>query len=760
MKIEFVYFMVLWMNAFPVKSGVSNKISPRELLLRWRLNYKKHCRVEPGTYCEVHDEPTPTNTMTPRTHEAIALGPTGNLQGSVKFYCIHTGRVLKRRSFTPMPMPDHVIRHVNAIGKREGQGRAFRFLNRSLEPYEWPDAVPEDDPEFQGLLDKNENTAVYPDINAELPGVTLKEQEREFQTITEEPEPEFRDFADAALHNAGINADEALRRATLGAGRDGPAIIDAEDDEIVYELTFDLPDAGLQAMNGDAAVVLGDDRNDNTAAVIPVDTTAQGATDGQRYLTRARRSEGGIQPYDTYAPRTTFLQLGTVRAHRSVLEANRLTRMTKEERLLATTTTTLEPFVDDATHRVDQAMYTTSEEELGVMAYLLTQYNLKPGLRKFGTRGEKAALKEMTQLHIMDTWTPMDAGKLSREQRMRALSSLLFLKEKRTGDIKGRVCINGAPQRAYIAKEDAASPTVSTELTFITAAIAAKEGRRVRCYNVPSAFVNTDVDEDVIMVLKGELADMMIQIAPEVYRKYVTVDRKGTPILYVKLQKALYGLMRASLLFYRKLREEFEQYGLVINPYDPCVANMETKSGKQLTVVWHVDDLMASCEDDFELTKFSCHMGRIYGPSLSMHLGRKHDYLGVDMEFCGDGALEVSMFKYLKNVISEFPELIKGRAATPAHDKLFVIRDEEDAKKLNEEQALAFHHTVVQLLFMATRARQDIQTPVAFLTTRVKNPDEDDWGKLKWVLKYLNGTKYLKLRLTVDNPSTQSALGL
>ena len=33
MKIEFVYFMVLWMNAFPVKSGVSNKISPRELLL-------------------------------------------------------------------------------------------------------------------------------------------------------------------------------------------------------------------------------------------------------------------------------------------------------------------------------------------------------------------------------------------------------------------------------------------------------------------------------------------------------------------------------------------------------------------------------------------------------------------------------------------------------------------------------------------------------------------------------------------------------
>ncbi len=124
--------------------------------------------------------------------------------------------------------------------------------------------------------------------------------------------------------------------------------------------------------------------------------------------------------------------------------------------------------------------------------YLLTQYNLKPGLRKFGARGETAALKEMTQLHIMDMWTPMEAEKLSREQRMRAFLSLLLLKEKRTGDIKGRACINGAPQCAYIPKEDAASPTVSTESTFITATIAAKEGRKVRCYDVQSAFVNTD----------------------------------------------------------------------------------------------------------------------------------------------------------------------------------------------------------------------------------------------------------------------------
>jgi hypothetical protein len=114
--------------------------------------YKKHCCILPGTYCEVHDEPTPTNTMAWQTHERIALGPTGNQQGSVKFYCLTTGRVLKHCSFTQMPMPDWVIKRVNAIGECEGQGRTFWFLNRQKEPYKWTNEIPEDDTDFQGLL--------------------------------------------------------------------------------------------------------------------------------------------------------------------------------------------------------------------------------------------------------------------------------------------------------------------------------------------------------------------------------------------------------------------------------------------------------------------------------------------------------------------------------------------------------------------------------------------------------------------------------
>ena len=100
-----------------------------------------------------------------------------------------------------------------------------------------------------------------------------------------------------------------------------------------------------------------------------------------------------------------------------------------------------------------------------------------------------------------------------------------------------------------------------------------------------------------------------------------------------------------------------------------------------------------------------------------------------------NGSLEVSMFKYLDSIIDEFPELITGKAATPAEDPLFRVRDVDEAKYLPEEKVIAFQRTTTQLIFLSSRDRRDIQTAVPFLTTRVKKPDEDDWGKLKISLK-------------------------
>ena len=77
-----VYLVVLWLNVFPVRNGVSKVYSPGSIVVHTKLNWKQHCKVFFGTYCKVHDEPDPSNDMMSQTHEAIAAGPTGNTQGT------------------------------------------------------------------------------------------------------------------------------------------------------------------------------------------------------------------------------------------------------------------------------------------------------------------------------------------------------------------------------------------------------------------------------------------------------------------------------------------------------------------------------------------------------------------------------------------------------------------------------------------------------------------------------------------------------
>jgi hypothetical protein len=170
--------------------------------------------------------------------------------------------------------------------------------------------------------------------------------------------------------------------------------------------------------------------------------------------------------------------------------------------------------------------------------------------------------------------------------------------------------------------------------------------------------------------------------------------------------------------------------------------------GKQMTVRWHVDDLMISHVNQDKILKFVKCIKDIYGDNLTKNVGMTHNYLGMTFDYAFEREVQINMCKYLSKVIEDFPEEITGVSAIPVADHLFKVR--EDGRKLSEEQADVFHHTVYQLLFAANIACQDIQTAVSFLTTRVQAPDEDDWGKLKRVLKYLKGTGYLKLTLSAD----------
>jgi hypothetical protein len=126
---EMVNAGVYWWNSFPGNSGVSDCLSPGEIVLRRGLDYHKHCQLEFGEYVQTHE--ATDNSMAPRTVGALALRPNGNAQGGHLFYSLASGKVLNRNHWTPLPMPQEVIDRVTLLAGDAPPG--LTFLDRLQE---------------------------------------------------------------------------------------------------------------------------------------------------------------------------------------------------------------------------------------------------------------------------------------------------------------------------------------------------------------------------------------------------------------------------------------------------------------------------------------------------------------------------------------------------------------------------------------------------------------------------------------------------
>ena len=116
-------------------------------------------------------------------------------------------------------------------------------------------------------------------------------------------------------------------------------------------------------------------------------------------------------------------------------------------------------------------------------------------------------------------------------------------------------------------------------------------------------------------------------------------------MLYIRLSKSLYGMLRASLLFYKILRSDLENMGYKINPYDPCVAN-KMVNRHQMTIFWHVDDLKVSHKDKNAVMALAEKLAELYGPNTTVSRGKLHEYPGVDIDWNSvPGTMIVSMIK-------------------------------------------------------------------------------------------------------------------
>ena len=282
----------------------------------------------------------------------------------------------------------------------------------------------------------------------------------------------------------------------------------------------------------------------------------------------------------------------------------------------------------------------------------------------------------------------------------------------------------------------------------MTAVIDAMENRTVAVVDIPGAFMQADMDPGVYMRIDGAMAELLMEIDYDMYQPHM-VKEKGKPVIYVELLKALYGTLRVARLFWETLSGKLQERGFILNPYDSCVANKYV-NGQQCTITWHVDDLKISHVEEDVVRSVIQKIQEEFGQhsDLSMHIGKRHDYLGMILDFNSPGVLEIDMSDYIQVILQDTPSNLRGTSMVPAAKHLFTTR--HDAPKINPQEQEIFHHLTMQLMYLSQCGRPDIRTAVAFLSSRVANPDQDDYMKLGKVIKYLENTMHLTLWLQAD----------
>ena len=69
--------------------------------------------------------------------------------------------------------------------------------------------------------------------------------------------------------------------------------------------------------------------------------------------------------------------------------------------------------------------------------------------------------------------------------------------------------------------------------------IDSQEDIDVTTMDIPVAYLDMYTDKEVVMMLKGVLVDMVVNIYPQIYHECTTKYERGKPIHYMILKKSL-----------------------------------------------------------------------------------------------------------------------------------------------------------------------------------------------------------------------------
>lgn len=341
---------------------------------------------------------------------------------------------------------------------------------------------------------------------------------------------------------------------------------------------------------------------------------------------------------------------------------------------------------------------------------------------------QQAMNEEMESIHKNNTWTLVDLPK-----NRKAIGSKWVYKVKRdvNGNVlrhKARLVAQGYNQKYGTDYDEVFAPVVRQTTFRMLLSVAAKRGYKVKHYDIKTAFLNGELEEDI-------------------YMRQPPGFEKNNKVCH--LLKGLYGLKQAARSWNKAIHSVLTSNGYKQSMYDKCLY-MKTTNGELCYILLYVDDFIIASKSE-EAIK---NIADIIGEKFEMKcLGDIQHFLGIEIERDEQGNFMMNQRNYINKIIADCGLTDAKVSKIP----LDVGYEKLECDKMLEDNNI-YQKMIGQLLYVSINTRPDISASVSILSQRVSNPRQADLIEIKRIMRYLKGTSNLKLRLS-SNDKEQNLIG-
>lgn len=334
---------------------------------------------------------------------------------------------------------------------------------------------------------------------------------------------------------------------------------------------------------------------------------------------------------------------------------------------------------------------------------------------------EKAFEDEMKSLHENEVWQivprPKDRSICSGKWVCKVKGNALGEVER----FKARYVAKGYSQTKGIDYDETFAPVVRLDSLRLLLAFSAHKGWKPRQLDIKTAFLYGILNEEIYMEL------------PEGYRKENHVAR---------LKRCIYGLKQSPREWYFRLVEYIIPQGFVSTLMDPCV--LIHKTGK-LIIAIYVDDIIlfgeqcSIMDETVNLLKTEFKVN---------DMGDLHWLLGIQIEYTNAGII-LSQMAYIDRILNRFTMQDSNPVSTPIDVNQRLIADDKGDVRVN---ATLYQKILGSIMYLVSGTRPDLAYTITHLSQFNTDPSVTHLNAAKRVLRYLKGTRELKLLYKFNTP--------